>query len=159
MLQAVGGNYRRKIKTVEELCDVIGSRPRAKKVIMCHGVFDLVHPGHIRHLLYAKEKADILVASLTADAYITKAQYRPFVPQELRALNLAALEMVDFVVIDAIPRRSRTSPASNPITSPRATNMAMAPSIRRPSRSLRSSRVMAANSCSRPGISSTRRRT
>jgi rfaE bifunctional protein kinase chain/domain len=103
MLQAVGGNYRRKIKTVDELCDVIGSRPRAKKVIMCHGVFDLVHPGHIRHLLYAKERADILVASLTADAHITKAQYRPFVPQELRALNLAALEMVDFVVIDANP--------------------------------------------------------
>jgi len=103
MLQAVGGNYRRKIKTVDELCDVIGARPRAKKVIMCHGVFDLVHPGHIRHLLYAKEKADILVASLTADAHITKAQYRPFVPQELRALNLAALEMVDFVVIDPNP--------------------------------------------------------
>ena len=55
MLQAVGGNYRRKIKTVDELCDVIGARPRAKKVIMCHGVFDLVHPGHIRHLLYAIE--------------------------------------------------------------------------------------------------------
>jgi cytidyltransferase-like protein len=103
MLQAVGGNYRRKIKTVDELCDVVGPRPRAKKVIMCHGVFDLVHPGHIRHLLYAKEKADILVASLTADAHITKAQYRPFVPQELRALNLAALEMVDFVVIDPNP--------------------------------------------------------
>ena len=62
---------------------------------MCHGVFDLVHPGHIRHLVYAKEKADILVASLTADAHITKAEYRPFVPQDLRALNLAALEMVD----------------------------------------------------------------
>ena len=103
MLQAVVGNYRRKIKTVDELCDAIGARPRAKKVIMCHGVFDLVHPGHIRHLLYAKEKADILVASLTADAHITKAQYRPFVPQELRALNLAALEMVDFVVIDPNP--------------------------------------------------------
>jgi cytidyltransferase-like protein len=70
---------------------------------MCHGVFDLVHPGHIRHLVYAKEKADILVASLTADAHITKAQYRPFVPQELRALNLAALEMVDYVVIDPNP--------------------------------------------------------
>src|SRR5262252_7492287 len=100
MLQAVAGDYRRKVKTVDELCDAVGPRPRTKKVIMCHGVFDLVHPGHIRHLLYAKEKADILVASLTADAHITKAQYRPFVPQDLRALNLAALEMVDFVVID-----------------------------------------------------------
>jgi len=103
MLQSLGGNYRRKVKTVDELCAEIGLRPRAKKVIMCHGVFDLVHPGHIRHLLYAKEKADILVASLTADNHITKTHYRPFVPQDLRALNLAALEMVDFVVIDPNP--------------------------------------------------------
>ena len=56
MLQTVAGDYRRKVKTVDELCAAIGSRPRAKKVIMCHGVFDLVHPGHIRHLLYAKEQ-------------------------------------------------------------------------------------------------------
>ena len=61
----------------------IGPRPREKKVIMCHGTFDIVHPGHVRHLLYAKSKADILVASLTADAHITKANFRPFVPQEL----------------------------------------------------------------------------
>jgi rfaE bifunctional protein kinase chain/domain len=70
---------------------------------MCHGSFDIVHPGHIRHLLYAKSKGDVLVASLTADIHITKANFRPFVPQELRAFNLAALEIVDFVVIDADP--------------------------------------------------------
>jgi rfaE bifunctional protein kinase chain/domain len=92
--------FRHKIKSVEELCHTIGPRPRQRTVVMCHGVFDLVHPGHIRHLLYAKSKADILVASLTADAHITKASYRPFVPQDLRALNLAALEMVDYVLID-----------------------------------------------------------
>lgn len=103
MLHRIAGDYRRKVKTVEELCEAVGPHPRLKKVIMCHGVFDLVHPGHIRHLLYAKEKADILVASLTADAHITKAHYRPFVPQDLRALNLAALEMVDYVVIDPNP--------------------------------------------------------
>ena len=39
---------------------------------MCHGVFDVVHPGHVRHLLYAKSKADILIASLTADSHISK---------------------------------------------------------------------------------------
>jgi cytidyltransferase-like protein len=99
----LGGDYRRKIKTLDELCTVLGPRPREHSVVMCHGVFDLVHPGHIRHLLYAKEKANILVASLTADAHITKASYRPFVPQDLRALNLAALEMVDYVIIDANP--------------------------------------------------------
>jgi rfaE bifunctional protein kinase chain/domain len=92
--------YRRKIKTREELRAILGGFPRAKKVIMCHGAFDLVHPGHVRHLLYAKSKADLLVASLTCDAWIQKSEFRPFVPQDLRAMNLAALEVVDFVVID-----------------------------------------------------------
>jgi rfaE bifunctional protein kinase chain/domain/rfaE bifunctional protein nucleotidyltransferase chain/domain len=100
MINELSNKYRHKVKTVDELCAVLGDRPRKKSVVMCHGVFDLVHPGHIRHLLYAKGKGDILVASLTGDAHIAKAQYRPFVPQELRALNLAALETVDYVVID-----------------------------------------------------------
>ncbi len=99
-MNALSELYRHKIKSVDELCAVIGPHPREKTVVMCHGVFDLVHPGHIRHLLYAKTKANILVASLTADIHIAKAQYRPFVPQDLRALNLAALEMVDYVLID-----------------------------------------------------------
>jgi rfaE bifunctional protein kinase chain/domain/rfaE bifunctional protein nucleotidyltransferase chain/domain len=92
-----------KVKTAGEIAAAVGARPRDKKVIMCHGTFDIVHPGHVRHLLYAKSKGDILVASLTADAHIMKANFRPFVPQELRAFNLAALEVVDFVVIDNDP--------------------------------------------------------
>lgn len=96
-------DYRRKIKTREELRELLGPRPRARSVIMCHGTFDLVHPGHIRHLIYAKSKADMLIASLTSDAHISKANFRPFVPQELRAMNLAALEMVDYVLIDPNP--------------------------------------------------------
>lgn len=95
--------YRAKIKTVEELKTIVGPRPRERKVVMCHGTFDVVHPGHIRHLMYAKGKADTLVASLTCDAHIEKANFRPFVPENLRALNLAALDMVDFVVIDPEP--------------------------------------------------------
>src|SRR5215813_3790444 len=95
--------YRHKIKSVEALCETIGPRPRRRSVIMCHGVFDLVHPGHIRHLMYAKSKADILVASLTSDEHIGKANFRPYVPQELRAMNLAALEAVDFVIVDENP--------------------------------------------------------
>ena len=67
---------------------------------MCHGMFDIVHPGHLRHLMYAKDKADLLIASLTADVHATKADFHPYVPQDLRAANLAALEMVDFVIID-----------------------------------------------------------
>jgi len=92
-----------KIKTATEIAAVLGPRPRTQAVIMCHGTFDIVHPGHIRHLLYAKSKGDVLVASLTADAHVTKANVRPYVPQELRALNLAALEAVNFVLIDPHP--------------------------------------------------------
>ena len=92
--------YAHKIKTAEELRDILGPMPRGKRAIMCHGVFDVVHPGHVRHLIYAKSRADILIASITADRHIAKGQYRPHVPQELRALNLAAFEMIDYVVID-----------------------------------------------------------
>ncbi len=99
----MGSDFQHKIKTIEDLRVAIGRRPRGKTVIMCHGVFDIVHPGHLRHLIYAKEKADILIASLTADTHITKAAHRPYVPQELRAQNLAALEVVDYVIIDTNP--------------------------------------------------------
>lgn len=103
MLSSLTEKYRHKIKTAEELKQVLGPRPRTRKVIMCHGVFDVVHPGHVRHLLYAKTKAEVLVASITADAHISKGHHRPHVPQELRALNLAAFEVVDYVIIDRNP--------------------------------------------------------
>ncbi|MEM1044675.1 MAG: PfkB family carbohydrate kinase [Pseudomonadota bacterium] len=96
----VDDKYKAKIKTVDELIEAIGPRPRDKKVIMCHGTFDVVHPGHIRHLMYAAGKSDLLIASVTGDEHIKKANFRPFVPEQLRAINLAALDMVDFVVID-----------------------------------------------------------
>ncbi len=95
--------FARKIRTPAEIRELLGAPPRKAKAIMCHGTFDLVHPGHIRHLIYAKSKASILIASLTADLHIQKANFRPFVPQELRAMNLAALEVVDYVVIDENP--------------------------------------------------------
>ncbi len=103
MSVSLAERYAHKIKSRDALCAAVGPFPRDRSVIMCHGVFDLVHPGHLRHLLYAKSKADILVASLTCDAHINKASNRPFVPQQLRALNLAALEMVDYVIIDDNP--------------------------------------------------------
>lgn len=103
LTEAERATFSRKIKTREELRAIIGPFPRAKRVIMCHGTFDLVHPGHIRHLIYAKSKADILVTSLTSDQHIAKANFRPFVPQMLRAMNLAALEVVDYVIIDENP--------------------------------------------------------
>lgn len=91
---------QRKVKTAAEIAGLIGPRPRHRSVAMCHGTFDIVHPGHIRHLIYAKSRADVLIASLTADRHVTKADHRPFVPQDMRAFNLAALEVVDYVLID-----------------------------------------------------------
>jgi len=108
MTSSLTGLYSHKIKTLEEVLSIIGARPRDKKVIMCHGTFDIVHPGHLRHLLFAKSKADILIASLTADRHITKGDHRPHVPQDLRAVNLAAFEIVDYVLID-----NEATPISN----------------------------------------------
>lgn len=92
-----------KIKTLEQICALVGTRPRERKVIHCHGNFDILHPGHIRHLLYARFHGDVLVVSLTCDAHITKGPGRPYVPQDLRALNIALLEIVDYVLIDEQP--------------------------------------------------------
>ncbi|MDG1272896.1 MAG: adenylyltransferase/cytidyltransferase family protein, partial [Alphaproteobacteria bacterium] len=92
--------YGEKIKTPKQIRKIIGQHPRTKTVIMCHGVFDIVHPGHLRHMIYAKKKADVLIVSITRDAHIDKGEFRPHVPEGLRALNLAAFEIVDFVIID-----------------------------------------------------------
>ena len=92
--------FSQKVISIKKLKKIVGDIPREKKVILCHGNFDVVHPGHVRHLTYAKTKADILAVSITADKFIEKGMYRPFVPENLRALNLAAFQMVDYVIID-----------------------------------------------------------
>lgn len=96
-------SFAKKIKSVDEVLKIVGERPRKRKVVMCHGTFDIVHPGHIRQLIYAKTKGDILVVSLTVDKHLQKGPLRPYVPQELRALNLAAFEIVNYVIIDQEP--------------------------------------------------------
>lgn len=91
-----------KIIPAEELVSRVGTFPRQERLVMAHGTFDLVHPGHLRHLAYAKSLGDVLVVSITSDEHVLKANMRPYVPQELRALNLAALQLVDYVVIDGL---------------------------------------------------------
>jgi len=76
---------------------------RRQTVVQCHGCFDIVHPGHIRYLQFARAQGDILIVSITGDASIDKGELRPYIPEELRAENLAALEIVDYVVIDPNP--------------------------------------------------------
>jgi rfaE bifunctional protein nucleotidyltransferase chain/domain len=76
------------------------ARAAGKTVVHCHGCFDIVHPGHIRYFQFAKQQGDILVVSLTGDPHVGKGEGRPYIPQELRAENLAALEFVDHVYIN-----------------------------------------------------------
>ena len=91
--------YKHKIISLNNLLKKLKINKR-KSVVMCHGVFDVVHPGHVRHLVYAKSKGDILLVSITSDKFIKKGVYRPHVPENIRALNIAAFEMVDYVLID-----------------------------------------------------------
>jgi rfaE bifunctional protein nucleotidyltransferase chain/domain len=76
------------------------ARASGKTVVHCHGCFDIVHPGHIRYFQFARQQGDILVVSLTGDPHVNKGEGRPYVPQELRAEQLAALELIDFVYIN-----------------------------------------------------------
>tara|TARA_B100000029_G_scaffold353258_1_gene345888 strand:+ start:1650 stop:3173 length:1524 start_codon:yes stop_codon:yes gene_type:complete len=73
---------------------------RGKKIVQCHGVFDLLHIGHIKHFREAKTYGEILVVSITSDRFVNKGPNRPAFNQNLRAESLASLEYIDFVVIN-----------------------------------------------------------
>ncbi len=76
---------------------------RGLRVVQCHGCFDIVHPGHVRHLRHAKSLGDILLVTITADSVMSKGSGRPLIPEELRAENLAAFDFVDWVHIESRP--------------------------------------------------------
>ncbi len=69
-----------------------------KTIALCHGVFDLVHPGHIVHLKQAKEMADVLVVSVTASKYVRKGPGRPYFSDEMRMQFLSAISYADYVM-------------------------------------------------------------
>ena len=71
----------------------------AKSVALCHGVFDLLHPGHIQHFNAARELAEVLIVSITADQYVNKGPGRPLFNQDIRAQTLAAIESIDYIII------------------------------------------------------------
>jgi rfaE bifunctional protein nucleotidyltransferase chain/domain len=94
----------RKIRSPREAEAIHRSaRAAGERVVLCHGCFDIVHPGHIRHLQHAARLGDRLVVSITGDSLVDKGTGRPLIPQELRAENLAALDCVDWVVINQDP--------------------------------------------------------
>lgn len=79
------------------------ARAEGRAVVQCHGCFDIVHPGHIRHLRQAKSYGEILLVTITGDAAFSKRGGTPLIPEELRAENLAELDCVDWVYVDPRP--------------------------------------------------------
>ncbi|MCX6907265.1 MAG: adenylyltransferase/cytidyltransferase family protein, partial [Verrucomicrobia bacterium] len=102
----------KKIRPISELATVIASlrgvgpvpsQAQQKKIVHCHGVFDLLHIGHTRYLQKAKSIGDVLVVTITPDRYVNKGPHRPVFPENLRAEAVAALDCVDYVAINEWP--------------------------------------------------------
>ena len=83
-------------------------RAKGKRIVHCHGVFDLLHIGHIRHFEQAKAMGDVLVVTLTADPHVNKGPSRPVFTQDLRAEAIAALDCVDIVAVNEWPMAIKT---------------------------------------------------
>jgi rfaE bifunctional protein nucleotidyltransferase chain/domain len=97
-------DFQRKIVDHDRLLEVVReARAAGKTIVQCHGCFDIVHPGHIRYLEFARQQGDVLIVSLTGDLDVGKGDNRPYIPQEFRAENLAAIMFVDYVHINASP--------------------------------------------------------
>lgn len=100
---------RRKILALSDLAHRLSQlKQQGKKIVHCHGCFDLMHPGHIKYLQAAKEMGDILVVTLSPDRYMDKGSGRPVFSENLRAECLAALECVDYVAINEWPTAEET---------------------------------------------------
>lgn len=90
-----------KIRTLQELAELATQlRTQGRRLVLCHGTFDLLHIGHIRHLQRARQEGDVLIVTVTADAYVNKGPGRPVFTHALRAENLAALACVDAVAVN-----------------------------------------------------------
>ena len=83
-------------------------KSRGKRVVHCHGCFDLMHPGHIKYFQAAKDMGDYLVVTITPDIYVDKGPGRPVFDQNIRAESIAALQCVDFVAINKWPTAEET---------------------------------------------------
>jgi D-beta-D-heptose 7-phosphate kinase/D-beta-D-heptose 1-phosphate adenosyltransferase len=86
----------------EALADLLTRwRAEGKRIVFTNGVFDLLHPGHVRYLQQARALGDVLIVGLNADASVrrNKGPERPINPEDERGEVLAALACVDAVHI------------------------------------------------------------
>lgn len=95
-------DFHRKIKSRAELVQLRRElADRRRTVVFTNGCFDILHRGHVEYLAQAAALGDVLIVGLNSDASVQrlKGPARPLVPQQDRALVLAALSMVDYVTI------------------------------------------------------------
>jgi len=98
-----------KILPMEDLARVVGELQREGKVVVqCHGVFDLMHIGHIRHFESAKKLGDVLIVTITPDRHVNKGPNRPVFTETHRAWAIGALSCVDYVAINLWPMATDT---------------------------------------------------
>ena len=100
-MKVSGGGDVRVLSREQAVALVARLRSEGKTVVFTNGVFDLLHPGHVRYLSVARSLGDALVLGLNADASVrrNKGPLRPINPERERAEVLAALDSVDAVVI------------------------------------------------------------
>ena len=87
------------LKSGKDFLKLRNLRSQGKKIGLCHGVFDLLHVGHINHFLEAKKKCDVLVVSLTKDEFINKGPNRPVFKIDSRVKFLSNISCLDHVYI------------------------------------------------------------
>jgi rfaE bifunctional protein nucleotidyltransferase chain/domain len=92
-----------KIVSVDHLAEILNEIRPDKKIVHCHGVFDLLHVGHLRYFEEAKTLGDILVVTLTADPFVNRGSHRPAFGEAMRAEMIAALACVDYVAVNNAP--------------------------------------------------------
>lgn len=93
-----------KIKSFDQISEILSeAKKQGIKIVQCHGVFDLLHPGHIRHFIEAKKQGGKLVVTVTPDRFVNKGPDRPAFTELLRIETLAALDCIDYVVLNDCP--------------------------------------------------------
>ncbi len=101
-----GGRGAGKILTLRELLPLVRAHQAEKdEVVFTNGCFDLLHPGHVRSLNFARGCGDILVVGVNSDRSVRglKGDGRPLLPERERAFLLANLQDVDYVTIFDAP--------------------------------------------------------
>jgi rfaE bifunctional protein nucleotidyltransferase chain/domain len=90
-----------KVLSLEDLARMVHHLKDDKKTVaLCHGCFDILHIGHLRHFEAVKAMADVLVVTVTPDRFVNKGSNRPVFPEEQRAELIAGLRVIDWVAIN-----------------------------------------------------------